>query len=145
MKVERSIEIAATPERIYAVIMDPACLERWVTIHAALEHAPEAPLERGSELTQRLQLAGRGFTVHWKVIENQPARKVVWEGSGPMRSHAGVTYQLTPGGDGRTRFTYTNEFSLPGGPLGRVAGPVVKRVTAGELDRSLHRLRLMVE
>jgi uncharacterized protein YndB with AHSA1/START domain len=145
VKVERSIEIAATPERIYAVIMDPGCLERWVTIHAALEMAPGGQLEQGSELTQRLQLAGRGFTVHWKVIENSPARKVVWEGRGPMRSHAGVTYELTPTGAGGTRFTYTNEFALPGGPLGRVAGPVVKRVTAGELDRSLERLRLLVE
>jgi uncharacterized protein YndB with AHSA1/START domain len=145
VKVERSIDIGATPERIYEVIMDPACLERWVTIHAALEHAPQGQLEQGSELTQRLQLAGRGFTVHWRVIENRPARKVVWEGSGPLRSHAGVTYELTPDGDGGTRFTYTNEFALPGGPLGRVAGPVVKRVTAGELDRSLQRLRLLVE
>ena len=145
MKVERSIEIAAPPERIYAVIMDPTCLERWVTIHAALEQAPAGQLERGSELTQRLQLAGRGFTVHWKVIENRPARKVVWEGRGPMRSRAGVTYELAPDGDGGTRFTYTNEFALPGGPLGRAAGPVVRRVTAGELDQSLDRLKLLVE
>jgi uncharacterized protein YndB with AHSA1/START domain len=145
MKVERSIAIAATPERIYEVIMDPACLERWVTIHAALENAPSAPLKRGSELTQRLQLAGRGFTVHWKVVETDAARRVVWEGKGPMRSHAGVTYELKPDGNGGTRFTYTNEFALPGGPLGRVAGPVVRRVTAGELDRSLNRLRAMVE
>ena len=145
MRVERSVEIAASPEAIYEVIMDPACLERWVTIHVALEDAPRGQLERGSELTQRLQLAGRGFTVRWRVIENRPARKVVWEGSGPLRSHAGVTYELTPNDDGGTRFTYTNEFALPGGPLGRVAGPVVRRVTAGELDRSLERLRAMVE
>jgi uncharacterized protein YndB with AHSA1/START domain len=145
VRVERSVDIAASPERIYEVIMDPACLERWVTIHTALESSPDERLERGSELTQRLQLAGRGFTVHWKVIENRPARKVVWEGSGPMRSHAGVTYELTPNDDGGTCFTYTNEFALPGGPLGRAAGSVVRRVTAGELDRSLDRLRAMVE
>jgi hypothetical protein len=79
------------------------------------------------------------------VIENDPARRVVWEGRGPMRSRAGVTYELAPEGASRTRFTYTNEFALPGGPLGRVAGPVVRRVTAGELDRSLDRLRAMLE
>ena len=145
MKVERSIEIAATPERLHEVIMDPACREQWVTIHAGLENTPAGRLERGSELTQRLQLAGRGFTVHWKVVENRPARRVEWEGVGPMRSHAGVTYDLQPNGNGGTRFTYTNEFALPGGPLGRVAGSIVRRVTAGELDQSLERLRAMVE
>jgi carbon monoxide dehydrogenase subunit G len=145
VKVERSIEIAATPERIYEVIMDPACLERWVTIHAALEEAPAGQLEQGSLLTQRLRLAGRGFTVHWRVYENRPARKVDWEGHGPMRSHAGVTYELAPSDDGGTRFTYSIEFALPGGPLGRVAGPVVRRVAGGELDQSLDRLKSMVE
>jgi uncharacterized protein YndB with AHSA1/START domain len=145
VKVERAVDIAATPERIYAVIMDPACLARWVTIHAALEDAPDGALVQGSELTQRLQLAGRSFTVHWKVVENRTARHVVWEGRGPMRSHAGVTYDLEPAGNGGTRFTYTNEFALPGGPLGRAAAPIVKRVTAGELDRSLSRLRALVE
>lgn len=144
MRIERSIDLAATPERVYGVIMDPTRLEEWVTIHEALESAPDGPLEHGSQLTQRLQLAGRGFTVHWTVVENEPARRVVWEGRGPMRSSAGVTYELEPL-DGGTRFTYTNEFALPGGPLARLAGPVVRHATAGESDRSLARLRSLVE
>jgi uncharacterized protein YndB with AHSA1/START domain len=144
VKVERSVDIAASPEAVYDVIMNPACLERWVTIHESLESAPEGQLEQGSQLTQRLHLAGRGFTVHWTVVENRPTRRVVWEGQGPMRSHAGVTYELAAI-DGGTRFTYTNEFALPGGPLGRIAGPVVGRATAGELNRSLDRLRTLVE
>lgn len=144
MKVERSVEIAAAPEAVYELIMDPDCIARWVTIHTSFEELPDGRLERGSELTQRLHLAGRGFTVRWKVVENEPARRVVWEGHGPMGSRAGVTYELSPTAVG-TRFTYTNEFALPGGPLGRVAGPVVRRVTAGEIDRSLDRLRALVE
>lgn len=144
MKVERSIHIAASPEAVYEVIMNPACLERWVTIHVALENAPNGTLEQGSELTQKLELAGRSFTVRWEVVENRPAERVVWQGRGPMRSHAGVTYELEPV-EGGTRFSYTNEFALPGGPLGRIAGPVIKRVTGSELDRSLNRLRQLVE
>lgn len=144
MKVQRTVDVAAPPERVYDVIMDPRCLEQWVTIHSSLEDAPSGQLESGSRLTQRLELAGRCFTVRWTVVENDAARRVVWEGRGPMRSHAGVTYELEPVGAG-TRFTYLNEFALPGGPLGRVAEPVVKRVTAGELDRSLDRLKALVE
>ena len=63
MKVERSVDIAASPGAVYDVIMNPACLERWVTIHESLEEAPPGQLEQGSQLTQRLHLAGRGFTV----------------------------------------------------------------------------------
>jgi carbon monoxide dehydrogenase subunit G len=144
VKVERSIDISASPERLYEVIMNPNCLEQWVTIHSSLEDVPPPVLEAGSRLTQRLELAGRCFTVRWKVVENLRARRVVWEGHGPMRSRAGVTYGLEPIAGG-THFSYTNEFSLPGGVLGRVAGPVVRTVTAGELDRSLERLKALVE
>jgi uncharacterized protein YndB with AHSA1/START domain len=144
VKVERSLDIAASPERLYEVIMNPSCLEEWVTIHSSLVEAPHGPLTAGSRLTQRLELAGRCFTVEWTVVENEPARRVVWQGQGPMRSRAGVTYVLKPAPNG-TRFTYINEFSLPGGVLGRVAGPVIRSVTAGELDRSLERLQAFVE
>jgi uncharacterized membrane protein len=144
VKVERSIEIAASAERLYEVIMNPHCLEQWVTIHSSLENAPSGTLTQGSRLTQRLELAGRCLTVHWTVVENDPARRVVWEGQGPMHSHAGVVYEFEPLA-GRTRFSYCNEFALPGGPLGRLAGPVVRRVTTGEVDRSLSRLKALVE
>jgi carbon monoxide dehydrogenase subunit G len=144
MRVERDIDIAAPPEDVYALVMDPSRLEDWVTIHDELIDAPAAPLKKGSKLTQRLKLAGKCFTVRWTVVENERARRVVWAGRGPMRSRASVTYELSPNGGG-TRFSYANDYELPGGPLGRMAAPVVRRVTAGELDRSLERLRGLVE
>lgn len=144
MTVEREIEIAADPEAVYTVVMDPDRLEQWVTIHDALVDAPDGQLEQGSKLTQRLKLAGTCFTVRWTVVENERAQRVVWEGRGPMRSKASVVYGLAAA-NGGTRFSYANEYELPGGPLGRMAGPVVRRVTRRELDRSLERLRKLVE
>jgi hypothetical protein len=47
--------------------------------------------------------------------------------------------------DGGTHFSYANEYDLPGGFLGRAAGPVVRRVTGGELDSSLEKLKKLVE
>ncbi len=61
-----------------------------------------------------------------------------------MRSKASVTYEFEANGDG-TSFSYSNEYKLPGGPLGTMAGPAVRRVTGGELDRSLQRLKALVE
>lgn len=145
MKVEREIEIAAPPEKVYELIMDPRRLEDWVTIHDHLEDAPDGQLRKGSKLTQRLKLAGRKFNVRWDVVENEPQRRVVWNGRGPVRSHAKVIYELEPDGDGGTKFSYSNEYDLPGGPLGRMAGGAVKRVTAKEVDGSLERLKKLVE
>ena len=144
MTVERTVTINARPETVYEIVMDPRCLEKWVSIHQTLEDAPEGQLRKGSKLTQCLKLAGRRFKVRWTVVENERARRVVWEGEGPVRSKAKVVYAFAPDGQG-TDFSYTNEYELPGGPVGRIAAPMVKKVTAGELDESLRRLKALVE
>jgi carbon monoxide dehydrogenase subunit G len=144
VKVERDTHIAATPEQVYDVVMDPRRLEDWVTIHQALVEAPDGPLQEGSTLAQRLKLAGRGFTVRWSVAENQRDERVVWEGKGPMHSRATVTYEFAEEEEG-TRFSYANEYHLPGGLLDRMAGPAIRRVTAKEVDESLKRLKQLVE
>ena len=144
MKVERDIWIDAPPERVYDVVMDPRRLEEWVTIHDHLEDAPDVPLKKGSKLTQVLRLAGRRFHVRWTVVENEPCKRVVWEGRGPVGSHAMVIYEFEPNGTG-TRFSYSNEYDLPGGFLGRMAGGAVRRVTGKEVDATLKRLKQLLE
>jgi carbon monoxide dehydrogenase subunit G len=144
MKVERTIEIGAPPERVYEVVMDPRRLEDWVTIHDHLQDAPDGKLQTGSELTQCLKLAGRRFNVHWEVVEDDPCKRVVWDGKGPVHSHARVVYEFEANGKG-TRFSYCNEYDLPGGVLGRMAGGAVGRVTGKEVDATLERLRQLVE
>jgi carbon monoxide dehydrogenase subunit G len=144
MKLERSITIAAPPERVYDTVMDPSRLEDWVTIHRHLVDAPNGPLQKGSKLTQSLRLAGRSFTVRWTVVENNPCKQVVWEGRGPVASHARVVYGFDKDGEG-TRFSYVNEYDLPGGLLGRAAGRAVGRITQKELEGSLRRLKSLVE
>ena len=143
MKVERSLQLDAEPETVRDVVMDPQRLGDWVSIHQHLEDSPNGQLRKGSELTQCLKLAGRKFKVTWKVTENTP-EKVVWEGKGPLRTTAKVVYEFEAK-DGGTCFNYLNEYELPGGAVGRMAGPAVKRVTGGELDKSLKNLQKIVE
>ena len=145
MKVERSTEIGAAPERVYEVVMDPARLEDWVSIHESLIESPGGGLKKGSELVQCLKLAGRKFNVHWKVVEDDHPKRVVWEGQGPVHSHAKVIYGLERNGDGGTRFSYVNEYDLPGGPLGKLAGRTVAGVARREADKSLQRLKKLLE
>jgi uncharacterized membrane protein len=146
MKVERNVQIDAPPQRVYDVVMDPSRLKDWVTIPHHLADAPAGSLKKGSKLTQCLKLAGRKFIVRWTVVENDPCKKVVWEGRGPVGSHARVSYEFgdSSGGD-CTDFHYMNEYDLPGGPLGRIAGRGVARVTQKELDATLQKLKRITE
>jgi len=144
MKVERKTHIAAPPKRVYDIVMNPRRLDDWVSIHDSLEEAPDGQLAKGSKLTQRLRLAGRCFTVRWTVVEDDPCRSVTWEGRGPARSRASVGYEFREE-DGGTTFLYANEYHLPGGPLGAMAGGAVRRITGKEIDKTLERLKRLVE
>ena len=146
MKVEREIRINAAPQQVYDVVMDPQRLEDWVSIHHHLEDAPNGKLKEGSKLTQCLKLAGRKFKVRWTVVEADPCKRVVWEGKGPVGSKARVVYVFgeSSGGD-CTDFHYLNEYDLPGGPFGRIAGRGVARVTQKELEETLQKLKTITE
>ena len=84
--------------------------------------------------------------MHWTVVENEPCERVVWEGRGPVGSHARVVYEFGNSSNGdSTDFRYCNEYDLPGGPLGRIAGRGVARVTQKELDATLQKLKRITE
>jgi carbon monoxide dehydrogenase subunit G len=145
MRVERSIEIAVPPERVYDLVMNPRRLGDWVTIHAGLKQAPSGELRIGSELIQSLKLAGRRFDVHWEVVQAEKPKRVVWEGKGPVHSRAKVVYDLDPDGDGKTCFSYMNEYHMPGGPLGRIAAGVLRHTAERESERTLEGLKRIME
>jgi uncharacterized protein YndB with AHSA1/START domain len=143
-RLEREIHIDAEPSAVYAKLMDPDCLGEWVTIQDDLLKAPDGDLEKGDELVQRMKVAGQKFKLRWKVKQADRPHKTVWEGRGPLGSKALVTYDLADN-DGGTRFTYTNEYSLPGGPVGRIAGRAVVGASGAEADRTLARLKRLIE
>jgi len=146
MKVERDITIEASPERVWDVLMDPRRLEDWVSIHQKLKEAPSAPLEQGDELTQCLRLAHKNFDVHWTVKQANAPHKAIWEGRGPLRSKASVEYELSPDGNGSTRFHYVNEFKSPGGPLGGfITGRAFQGTSEREADKTLANLKRLLE
>jgi uncharacterized protein YndB with AHSA1/START domain len=145
-KLEREITIDAPRDAVYDVLLDPACLGEWVTIQEELEEAPRGrDLAEGDELRQRMKVAGQRFKLCWTVVEAERPSRVVWEGSGPLGSKAKAVYELAEDGDGGTRFSYLNQYDLPGGFAGKLAGRAVTKASGGEADRSLERLKKLCE
>jgi carbon monoxide dehydrogenase subunit G len=142
--VERHIEIARPPGEVYELLMDPDRLGDWVSIHRAVKDVSDRPLRKGSTLRQTLHLGGTDFDVAWTVVEADPPGHVRWEGKGPARSVAIAEYDLAES-DGGTRFSYANEFKLPGGPLGAVAARVVSGASERETERTLENLKRLLE
>jgi carbon monoxide dehydrogenase subunit G len=144
--VSATIDIAAPPQAIWDVIMDPHRFPDWVTIHRRLGRVDEGELREGFRVEQTLCLHHANFKVKWELAECDEPLYAVWEGRGPAGSRARTVDHLTPLDGGRaTRFDYRNEYSNPGGFLGRIAGRVlVSGAAEREANQSRHRRKARV-
>ena len=144
-QVDVSIDIAASPEEVWAIALDPERLADWVTIHRSLGAHSAGAAREGFQMTQTLTLRGAPFKVKWRLATCEEPHLADWHGDGPAGSRAETSYRLDDH-EGGTRFTYHNEFHAPFGALGRVA----QRAVAGDIPRtealrSLHRLKAICE
>jgi carbon monoxide dehydrogenase subunit G len=143
--VTASTQIAAPPRDVWDTVMDPAQLDKWVTIHRKLLRADEGPPRVGFEMDQQLHMRGVNIDVHWTLTECRPRELAEWEGRGPARSRARTRYDLSPANDG-THFDYRNEFHAPLGVFGAIVSrALVGELAAREAARTLAQLRAYVE
>jgi uncharacterized protein YndB with AHSA1/START domain len=144
--VTASIDIDASPERVYDAMLDPARLKDWVTIHRRVNRSDDGTPHEGYEMEQTLSLRGANFKVRWTLTEADKPEKATWEGRGPAHSYARTSYHLHPRDGGGTRFDYENEFKAPGGFLGAAASrALIGGVPEREARRSLERLKQLLE
>jgi uncharacterized protein YndB with AHSA1/START domain len=143
--VTASIDIAAPPERVWELVMDPSSLGDWVTIHRRLLRADSGPPRPGFRMDQRVHMRGVTLEVHWTLVECRANELAVWEGRGPAHSSAHTEYRLRRHPPG-TRFDYRNEFRVPLGPVGAfVSRALVGGMPEREAKRTLERLRALLE
>jgi uncharacterized protein YndB with AHSA1/START domain len=144
-EVHAEIEIATPVQRVWETIMNPDRLKDWVTIHRSVDHVSQ-PLKQGSTMEQELRMRGVSFKVNWTLVDVSAPTTAQWDGRGPARSRARIRYELSPRGEDRTLFKYTNEFTPPGGMLGNVASRViVGAASEREATGSLSRLKALLE
>lgn len=143
--VRSSIVIAASPEEVWNVVMDPLRFAEWVSIHRDVRGISDGPARQGSRMEQVLSVRGAEIRVRWLLVDCTEPSYARWEGSGPARSRAHIEYRLSPVAGG-TRFDYQNEFAAPLGAIGAFASrTVMGQVPQREADRSLAALRALIE
>ena len=66
--VTASIHIAAPPEQVWQLVIDPRRLGEWVTIHRKLISSDPGIPRAGYEMHQQLQLRGVRIDVRWQLV-----------------------------------------------------------------------------
>lgn len=145
-EVRTSIDIAAPPEAVFDIALDPKRLGDWVTIHRELLSADDGTPRPGMEMQQRMSLRGVAFKVSWELVSCERPTHAEWQGRGPARSKAETEYTLTALPGGGTRFAYRNDFKAPLGPLGALASnALVGGIPEKETIASLRALKALME
>jgi uncharacterized protein YndB with AHSA1/START domain len=143
--VKQTVEIEAPIERVWDLVMDPERLGEWVTIHDSVADVPAGELETGSRFRQKMKLKGVPLKVKWEVVECEAPKRARWSGEAAAGAKAEIVYDLSES-DGVTTFDYQNEFELPAGKAGKLAGKAFNAMSGDrEARKSLAKLKDILE
>jgi uncharacterized protein YndB with AHSA1/START domain len=119
--IKRSIDIAASPQRVWDLLEDVRRLPEYSESTQEVREAPERLTAVGQEYVQVGRLLGVKLTSRWRVTAIEPGRLLSNEGSLAPGVRYTLTQRLEPLPDGGTRLWIDIDYTIPGGPLGRFA------------------------
>lgn len=142
----RSVDVDLPIAEVWDIWTDVRILPQLSSSTSEVLDAPERLTEVGQTFRQIVRAVGRCFEVDWTVTSIEDRDHLTIESSKVM----GVTPQLTERVEAlsptRTRLTIDVEYSLPFGPLGRVASKLgVEQLARRETAEILDRLQSVME
>ena len=144
--IVRSVDIARPATDVWALLEDVRRLPEFSKSTVEVLDAPERLTHAGQHFRQVVRQVGRCFESDWEVLDIEPGRRLVIEGSVGF----GVRYRLTesvePVGTDASRMTLQVDYTLPFGPLGKVASRLgVERLAEREAGEVLEGLKRVIE
>jgi len=145
MRIQKAIEIAAPPERIWPFFVGPERVLKWYSTLRKFEYTGDSRSGVGTPLYIEEQAMGPVMKMNFEVTEWQENEKLALH----MVSGSGVKayeqrWSLEPAASG-SRFTFMEEVELPYGVLGKLLGVVAQRMSAATVDKMQATLKALVE
>jgi uncharacterized protein YndB with AHSA1/START domain len=143
MKIERTIDLEATPARVWTLLTEPDQIKRWIT--ELVDDVPTTPPPHAAGTRTRMTIREGSRTVEYstEILVFELHRELVLEmrggslGAHPMR----ISYRLEPHA-GATRLTYRSSWR-PSGVLLRLLLPLIILIGRRNLRRSLRQLAIL--
>jgi uncharacterized protein YndB with AHSA1/START domain len=137
IEVSSTVDVAAPPADVWAVLARPDRIPEWNTLHRSFVAEPPEELTPGGGYGQRIRMMGVPMTVHWVVETADAPEHLAMRGSAPAGVTIDVAYRLAAL-DAGTRVELTTRFA--GGPVDTPMAPTVAELAQRTGDQSLRLL-----
>jgi uncharacterized protein YndB with AHSA1/START domain len=145
-RIQRSVEMAAAPDRVYPLIADPREWKRWSVWNRrdpamAMEYSG-APRGSGARWAWKSASEGNGEMEFTKVVANERVDYALTFPDMGMRSSGQLRLEASGAG---TRVTWTNEGDMGSNPVNRYFGLFMDRLVGPDFEGGLKNLKVLVE
>lgn len=145
MKIEKSIEIAAPPERIWPFFIDPEKVLQWSITFREFQFTGEQRGGVGTPLYIEEKASGPLMKMNFEITEwaeNERLRIKMLSGA-PLKSYEQL-WTLAPTDSG-TEFSFFEEIIFPLGVIGKLIGLVGQGASYKFVTEMLAKLKSLVE
>jgi len=146
MRVQRSVEIAAPPEKVWPFMVEPDKILKWCITFRKFEYTGDRRSGVGTrfyveEKAGLMPLMKLNFTVtEW--VENGKLAFRMTSGSGVKSYEQSWTVEATPSG---SRFIFMEDFKLPFGVFGKFVELLGQNMSKATVGKMLAELKSLAE
>ena len=141
MKVQRSIVIAAPPEKIWPFLIEPEKIVKWFNLLQKFEYTGDKRGGVGTTFYYEEKSGGQLMKLNYVVTEWVENEKFVFKmtsGTSVKSYEQRWTLEPTPSG---STFTFMEEVELPFGIIGKLIGAVIRRSSEAHVKQMLTALK----
>ena len=145
MKVQKSIEIAAPPHKIWPFLIEPEKIQKWCITFLKFEYTGEQRSSVGTTFYLEEKAGGPLMKLNSKITEWVENRRVAFSmisGNFVKGYEQSWTVEATPSG---SRFTFMEEVKMPYGIIGKIMGLFGQRGSETAVGKMLPKLKSLAE
>ncbi len=146
MRIQRSIEIAAPPEKIWPFLVEPEKIMQWFTLLKKFEYTGEQRSGVGTPFYYEEKEGPMLMKLSYEVtewVENERLAFRMTSGPGSTRRDDQVwAIEVTPSG---SRFTITEEYEASWAIVNKILGSILNKMIGKSIQEILVNLKYIVE
>lgn len=145
MKVRKSIEIAAPPEKIWPFLVEPEKVKKWFTTLEKFEYTESQRSGAGTPVYVEERIPNRILTLTFVAdewVQNERIILTATSSNYPTRYH--IAWSIEPTDSG-SWFTFFEDFGYPYGIWGKILDILGRTVARATIAKSLSELKRLVE